>query len=103
MGKAEQVNASVEQLLAQGKRYAAALAAGEEFAFYAGVVIDYCVEAIFSDCVDELLNEMRVLLNAEGFDMDGVCDVCTVTTFVAKKNAKAGKKIHDILDMILAD
>ncbi len=46
---------------------------------------------------------MRVLLNAEGFDMDGVCDVCTVTTFVAKKNAKAGKNIHDILDMILAD
>jgi len=103
MQKVQQGNASVEKLLEQGKRYAAAIAAGEEFAFYAGVVIDYCVEAIVSDCADELLEEMRVLLKAEGFEIDYVCDVCTVTTFIAKRNAKVGKKIYDILDMILAD
>ncbi len=103
MQKVQQGNASVETLLEQGKRYAAAIAAGEEFAFYAGIVIDYCVEAIFCNEADELMEEMREQLKAEDFDMDGVCDVCTVTTFIAKRNAKVGKKMHDILDMILAD
>lgn len=60
-------------------------------------------QAIFCNEADELMEEMRELLKAEGFDMDGVCDVCTVTTFIAKRNAKVGKKMHDILDMILAN
>ena len=42
MSKTEQAYASVEKLLEQGKRYAAAIAAGEEFAFYAGIKFRHC-------------------------------------------------------------